>query len=104
MKSYTKGEWIIHEWGDKFQVVESQVRVEGKPGITMAGQRIIAKEITEANAQLIASAPKLVEFLGLYLADCQLEHLEYNDDTYNLAIEIGKQLEMPEALTKAETK
>ena len=37
--------WMVHEWGDKFQVVEAQVNITRNPGIEMAGQRIIAKEI-----------------------------------------------------------
>ncbi len=89
MKNYTKGKWEVRH-----------LPVTKEP-VVYAGDELIAGGIIEANAQLIASAPKLVEFLSLYLSDCQLEHLEYNDDTYNLAIEIGKQLEMPEALTKA---
>jgi hypothetical protein len=40
---------------------------------------------------------KIINFLALYLADCQLEHLEYNDDTYEAAIELAKELGMPEA-------
>jgi len=40
---------------------------------------------------------QVTEFLTLYLADCQLEHLEYNDDTYNEAIKLAKTLELPEA-------
>ena len=60
---YTKGEWVVHEWGDKFQVVEAEVKVTEKPGIIMAGQLIIAKEITEANAHLIAEAPRMYEAL-----------------------------------------
>ncbi len=67
----TKGEWIVHEWGDRFQVVEAQVRVAEKPGITMAGQLIIAKEITKANAQLIAAAPDLYEALKDSLSSLQ---------------------------------
>lgn len=58
---YTKGEWIVHEWGNKFQVMEAQVRTTSKPEITMTGQRIIAKEITKANAHLISAAPDLYE-------------------------------------------
>ncbi len=60
---YTKGKWTVHEWGDKFQVVESKVEVIEKPGITMTGQLIIAKEVTLANAQLIASAPRMYKAL-----------------------------------------
>ena len=56
-------EWLVHEWGNKFLVVESQVMVSGEPGITMAGQRIIAREITKANAHLIAKSPQLAEML-----------------------------------------
>ena len=39
----------------------------------------------------------IIDLLSLYLADCQLEDLEYNDSTYTKAIEIGKILNMPEA-------
>lgn len=40
---------------------------------------------------------KIRNFLSLYLADCQLEKLEYNDDTYKEAIKLAKELGMPEA-------
>ena len=40
---------------------------------------------------------QVIELLALYLADCQEEHLEYNDDTYEKAIELAKMLNMPEA-------
>lgn len=36
-------------------------------------------------ARLIAAVPKLLAAINLYLADCELELLEYNDDTYNAA-------------------
>ena len=60
---YTKGEWLVHEWGNKYQVVEAQARIGGRAGIIMSGQRIIAKEITKANANLIAKSPKMYELL-----------------------------------------
>jgi len=69
-----KGKWIVHEWGDKFQVVESQVRIKEKPGITMRGQRIIAKEITKANAYLMAAAPKMNVALKKVMARQEVEN------------------------------
>ncbi|MBA7689177.1 hypothetical protein ES703_97680 [subsurface metagenome] len=63
---FTKGPWLVHEWVDKFQVVEAQIRIREKPGIIMTGQRIIAKEITRANANLIAQAPRMYEALKQY--------------------------------------
>ena len=62
--AYTKGEWLVHEWGSKYTVVEAKVRVTKKPGITMAGQKILAKEITKkADAELMAAAPAMYEAL-----------------------------------------
>ncbi len=96
--NYTKREWKVscrkNVYGDECYAINS--------GDEMIA--IVSGFGHKANAQLIASAPKMAKLLGLYLADCQLEHLEYNDDTYKLAIEIGKQLGMPEALAKAEGK
>jgi hypothetical protein len=46
-------------------------------------------EMGQANAGFIVKACNahydLLEVVELYLADCELERLEYNDDTYNLA-------------------
>jgi hypothetical protein len=37
------------------------------------------------DARLIAAAPDLLEALALYIADCELEGLGYNTDTYREA-------------------
>ena len=67
--AYTKGEWLVHEWGSKYTVVEAKVRVTKKPGITMAGQKILAKEITKkADAELMAAAPAMYEALDALCA------------------------------------
>ena len=93
---HTKGKWIVNKGTDGAVIFELDIGTIAQIPIDL--------EAWEANAQLIASAPKMAQLLTLYLADCQLEKLEYNDDTYNLALEIGRELEMPEALAKAEGK
>jgi len=45
----------------------------------------VGTETEKANARLIAAAPELLATLRLYIADCEAELLEYNDDTYELA-------------------
>ncbi|MFA4836458.1 MAG: hypothetical protein WC749_10365 [Dehalococcoidia bacterium] len=35
--------YLIHEWGREYTVVEDRIRTQHKPGITMAGQRIVAR-------------------------------------------------------------
>ena len=51
---------------------------------TVYGNIPIAEE-NIANARLISAAPDLLEALELYITDCDIENLEYNDDTYLLA-------------------
>ena len=52
----TPGLWLVHEWGEKFQIVEALMRAESKPGFDAVGQRILATELTRANATFIAHA------------------------------------------------
>lgn len=97
--NYTKGEWIVHEWGSKFQVVEAQSKIKEKLGITMAGQYIIARDITKANANLIAAAPKLhravIHLIGI-IASCS-PNKNVDQESINVVIMEGN-----EALAKVE--
>jgi len=91
---------MVHRWGDLFQVVEGEVKITRKPGITMAGQRILAREITEANAAFIVRACNNFEgLLGACKAalDTMYHHPTWDNSSLALQREILKQ-----AIAKAE--
>lgn len=57
---HTPGPYLVHRWGENYQIVQAKAETKEKPGIAMTGQRILAKEISKANAPLFAAAPDLL--------------------------------------------
>ena len=54
--------YLIHGWGREYTVVEARVRTQQKPGITMIGQRIVARGFhTKADARRHITALKAEE-------------------------------------------
>lgn len=82
MKKYTEGPWRnegTQIYSGPYLIADTDID-RSYPDINET-----PSEIDFKNAQLIAAAPELLEALQLYLTDCDVERLEYNDDTYTLA-------------------
>lgn len=74
---HTKGEWEVSKGIDGAVIYEPDTGTVASVPMDLQGW--------EANAQLIAAAPDLYDALLLYIDDCEIEELEYNDDAYKAA-------------------
>lgn len=76
-RKFTHGPWEVSKIANNYN--HYMVYAEA------SGANVVNTVYGKANAHLIAATPDLLEALQLYLTDCDVERLEYNDDTYTLA-------------------